>query len=155
MSILLVAGCSAQRAAVEPRPIPTAQDSLSPAPRSAGELAAVAAVRQIGAPYRYGGANSNGFDCSGLVHFAYAQAGVRTPRTTGDLWRQLSPIGMGELKVGDILFFNIAGKVSHVGIYLGDDRFVHAPSSGKEVTVGSLSSSFYKQAVIRGGRLDL
>jgi cell wall-associated NlpC family hydrolase len=119
------------------------------------ERAAAAAIRQVGVPYRYGGASRTGFDCSGLVHFAYAQAGARTPRTTGDLWRQLAPVSLEDLRVGDILFFDIAGKVSHVGIYLGEDRFVHAPSSGKEVTVASLSSSFYEQAVIRGGRLDL
>jgi cell wall-associated NlpC family hydrolase len=57
-----------------------------------------------------------------------------------------------DLQVGDILFFKIDGKMSHVGMYLGDRHFVHAPSTGKRVTVASLDSAFYQQAFIRGGR---
>ncbi len=118
----------------------------------AAERAAVVAVQQLGVPYRYGGSTRAGFDCSGLVHYAYSQAGVRTPRTTGALWRELRPVSDRQLQVGDVLFFDIAGKVSHVGLYLGDGRFVHAPSSGKEVTIASLSSEYYRRALVRGGR---
>jgi cell wall-associated NlpC family hydrolase len=117
-----------------------------------GEQAAVVAVRQLGVPYRYGGSTSKGFDCSGLVHYAYSRAGRSIPRTTTALWRSLQPIAANNLRVGDVLFFNIEGKVSHVGLYLGSRRFVHAPSSGREVTIEELDSAFYRKAFVRGGR---
>ena len=120
---------------------------------SRGQRAAAVAVRQIGVPYRYGGHGRSGFDCSGLVHYAYAQVGVETPRTTAALWRELAPVPPGRMQVGDVLFFDIAGKVSHVGLYLGEGRFVHAPSSGRSVSLGSLAMPFYRQAFVRAGRL--
>jgi cell wall-associated NlpC family hydrolase len=120
--------------------------------KSAGERAAIVAVRQVGVPYRYGGSSETGFDCSGLVQYAYANAGRKLPRTTSDLWRQTRPVSGNQLEVGDLLFFDIEGKVAHVGIYVGSGRFVHAPSSGREVTVADLDSAFYRDAFIRGGR---
>ena len=128
--------------------------TTSPASRSntAGEEAAIVAVRQVGVPYRYGGASRSGFDCSGLVQYAYAKAGKRVPRTTGEQWRQLEPVGAGQLLVGDVLFFNIDGRISHVGLYLGRGRFVHAPSSGRHVSIDELDSSFYRNTFVRGGR---
>ena len=120
--------------------------------RSLGEEAAVIAVRQLGVPYRYGGSTTSGFDCSGLVQYAYARAGKRIPRTTKEQWRLLTPVAANKLAVGDVLFFNIDGRISHVGMYLGRGRFVHAPSSGREVTIAELDSSFYREAFVRGGR---
>lgn len=119
---------------------------------SVAERAAVVAVRQLGVPYRYGGNSTSGFDCSGLVHYAYASAGKSIPRTTRALWRDLRPVAADSLRVGDLVFFNIDGKISHVGMYIGDRRFVHAPSTGREVTIEELDSDFYRQAFIRGGR---
>ena len=120
--------------------------------RPPGEQAAIVAVRQIGVPYRYGGSTVNGFDCSGLVQYAYARAGKHIPRTTADQWRQMSPVADESLKVGDLLFFRIDGRISHVGLYLGSRRFVHAPSSGREVTIAELDSGYYRKAFVRGGR---
>ncbi|MFQ6005833.1 MAG: C40 family peptidase, partial [Woeseia sp.] len=117
-----------------------------------GEQAAVTAVRQLGVPYRYGGSTPNGFDCSGLVHYAYARSGKSIPRTTRDQWRTLRPVAATDLRVGDLLFFNIDGKVSHVGLYLGSRRFVHAPSTGKNVTIEELDASYYRKTFVRGGR---
>lgn len=114
--------------------------------------AAAIALQQVGAPYRYGGRSPGGFDCSGLVQYAYHGAGKRLPRTTGQLWSQLAPVPRQNIQVGDVLFFNIGGKMSHVGVYLGDERFVHAPSSGRTVSIASLSSPFYDTALIRAGR---
>lgn len=119
---------------------------------SIGEHAAVVAVRQLGVPYRYGGSASDGFDCSGLVHYAYSKAGKTIPRTTSGQWSKLQPVAAGKLQVGDLLFFNIDGKVAHVGLYLGSRRFVHAPSSGREVTIEELDSNYYRRAFVRGGR---
>lgn len=117
-----------------------------------GETAAAIAMDQVGVPYRYGGSSPSGFDCSGLVQYSYSQAGKPLPRTTRQLWSSTHAVGRRELRIGDLIFFNIDGKMSHVGLYLGGQRFVHAPSSGRTVTVASLDSSFYKAAFLRGGR---
>ena len=110
------------------------------------------AVGQVGVPYRYGGRSRDGFDCSGLVNYAYAKAGMTVPRTTRGLWRELRPVAWEDLEVGDVLFFDIAGKASHVGLYIGRGRFVHAPSTGREVTIADLDSAYYRRAFMRGGR---
>lgn len=139
-----------------PPPSATDAGSVAIAPRpaslSVGERAAAVALRQVGVPYRYGGKSPNGFDCSGLVYYSYVQAGKRVPRTTAALWSTTVPITRENLHAGDLLFFQIDGKMSHVGMYLGNGRFVHAPSSGKSVAVQSLNSPFYRHALLRAGR---
>ena len=75
------------------------------------------------------------------------------PRTTGQLWSAARTVERRELRAGDLLFFNIEGKMSHVGLYLGDERFVHAPQSGRRVSVASLDSPFYSAALLRAGRV--
>lgn len=107
---------------------------------------------QLGVPYRYGGSGPRGFDCSGLVQYSYRQAGKAVPRTTSALWDHAQPVDQRNIRAGDLLFFTIAGKMSHVGLYLGNGRFVHAPSTGRVVSVESLSSAFYSRAFIRAGR---
>ena len=130
-----------------PRPTATA-----PRARQPGQQAAVVAVRQVGVPYRYGGTTTRGFDCSGLVQYAWSAAGKKIPRTTTEQWRRLSPVRDNDIRVGDLLFFRIDGQISHVGLYLGDRRFVHAPSSGRDVTVASLDAAFYQRTFVRAGR---
>ncbi len=120
---------------------------------SVGQQAAAVAVRQIGIPYRYGGSTPRGFDCSGLVHYSYQRAGKAIPRTTAQLWAGTDPVNRRDIQVGDLLFFRISGKMSHVGIYLGNNRFVHAPSTGKVVSIANLSSNYYHNTFIRAGRL--
>jgi cell wall-associated NlpC family hydrolase len=109
-------------------------------------------VQQVGVPYRYGGSNPAGFDCSGLVHYSYGRAGKAVPRTTTQLWNATTAVNRDDIRAGDVLFFRIEGKMSHVGMYIGDDRFVHAPSSGKSVSMESLTSGYYREAFIRAGR---
>lgn len=141
---LLSAGCASQ---------PDTRPAAQPASHThAADQAVSVAMQQVGVPYRYGGASPRGFDCSGLVFYAYSKVGQPVPRTTATLWAQTQPVARGDLRAGDILFFRIAGKMSHVGLYLGDDQFVHAPSSGKVVAVASLRSDFYRSALIRAGR---
>jgi cell wall-associated NlpC family hydrolase len=123
-----------------------------PEPADVGDRAASAALQQVGRPYRYGGSSPSGFDCSGLVQFAYATVGVKVPRTTSGQWAELAPVSKREMRAGDLLFFNIDGKMSHVGMYVGDGKFVHAPSSGKRVSIETLDSRFYSRAFIRAGR---
>jgi murein DD-endopeptidase len=118
-----------------------------------GQRAAEIALEQIGAPYRYGGETPAGFDCSGLVHYAYAKAGKRVPRTTGELWAASSSVPRDELRAGDLLFFAFSGKLQHVGLYVGEGRFAHAPATGRTVSVESLSASVYRRALLRAGRL--
>lgn len=120
--------------------------------RSVNERAAIFALRQLGTPYRYGGMSPQGFDCSGLVVYAYQKAGVNLPRTTRGLWKNMHPVRKKELRTGDLLFFNIDGKVSHVGMYLGSGRFIHAPSSGSQVSVANLEDGFYQRTFVAGGR---
>lgn len=119
---------------------------------SAGHKVARIALRQVGIPYRYGGKTPAGFDCSGLVQYSYSQAGKFVPRTTSQLWSALQPVSPSEMRPGDVLFFRIEGKMSHVGLYLGASDFVHAPSSGQTVSVASLESPFYSESLIRAGR---
>jgi murein DD-endopeptidase len=149
VSVLIIAsmvGCASQ--AVQ-APLKSTAKSYNTA-----DQAAAVALRQIGVPYRYGGSTPNGFDCSGLIYYSYSRAGKNVPRTTGTLWSGIQPVAQSQMQVGDVLFFRIEGKMSHVGMYIGDNQFVHAPASGKSVTVGSLRSDFYRKALIRAGRPD-
>lgn len=117
-----------------------------------GERAAAVALQQVGVPYQYGGSSTRGFDCSGLIQYSYSQAGKAMPRTTGQLWTATATVHPEQLQQGDLLFFKVEGKMSHVGMYLGSGQFVHAPSSGRRVSVESLDAPFYANAFIRGGR---
>ena len=126
----------------------------SPADRDINELVASIAAEQIGVRYRYGGTTpSTGFDCSGLVHYSFMQAGLTVPRTSRDQFRAARKIALNQAQPGDIVFFQDQEKLSHVGIYLGDRRFVHAPSSGKTVSIAQIDSSYYQQHLVAVGRL--
>jgi len=106
------------------------------------------ALGLIGVRYRYGGETpDNGLDCSGLIRYVFQQVtGVTLPRTARELSRVGDRIGLDELKPGDLVFFNTRRfDFSHVGIYLGDNRFIHAPSRGREVEVVSIETSFWQK----------
>lgn len=112
----------------------------------AGADAAQHALGMVGTPYRFGGSSPQGFDCSGLVHYSYARAGMRVPRSVEGLWDNSLPVSSARIRPGDLLFFHIDGKHnSHIGLYIGNDRFVHAPSSGKLVSVASLANRYWRQ----------
>jgi len=152
----MVSACSSQPVAETARS-PSASPVRQPEnlrSKTVGERAAEVALRQVGVPYRYGGNSVSGFDCSGLVHYSYSRAGKRVPRTTGQLWSSTAPVDRSRLQAGDLLFFSIEGKMSHVGLYLGGERFVHAPSSGRSVRVEDLRAPFYASALIRAGRFN-
>jgi len=108
----------------------------------------------VGRPYKYGGASPSGFDCSGLVHYGYQQAGVTLPRDTSQLRQASRPVKVSGLRRGDLLFFDQEGKKnSHVGIYLGDGQFVHAPSSGKHVRKDTLDGPYWKKHLSEARRV--
>ena len=113
---------------------------------AAGEKAAETAVAMIGRPYKYTGETPSGFDCSGLVRYSYLTAGVDLPHGTSALKNMTRTIGFGSARRGDLVFFVQEGKkYSHVGIYIGGSKFVHAPSSGKTVRKDSLTDPYWKK----------
>lgn len=101
----------------------------------------------IGTPYRWGGSSTaTGFDCSGMIQFVYKNAlGVSLPRTARDMAAASRKIPDNQLKAGDLVFFNTGGssQYSHVGLYIGNGEFIHAPSSGKTIKTEKLSTPFY------------
>lgn len=154
--ILLAAALSAcASTGAVPRPFPGAPGPAAPderakalprgmEPAAPGEAAADIAESQAGAPYRSGGADPAGFDCSGLVQYAYARAGASLPRSVRAQWAVGQPVDREDLRRGDLVFFAIAGReVSHVGIALDAARFVHAPSSRGVVRVDSLGAEYW------------
>jgi cell wall-associated NlpC family hydrolase len=119
-----------------------------------GEKAAATARNMIGRPYKYRGDTPEGFDCSGLVRYSYRAAGMDLPHGTGPLSKISRPVSIRNLQKGDLLFFDQLGKkYSHVGIYAGDSKFVHAPSSGKKVRMDSLQDGYWKKHFLEARRL--
>ncbi len=118
-----------------------------------GEQIAVQALAMTGKPYRYGGSGPTAFDCSGLVHYAHRQVGIQVPRTTAQQYRHAKRVPRSDLRAGDLVFFRIQGKLSHVGLYTGDGRFVHAPSSGRSVSIAHLDNPYWRKRLVGAGRL--
>jgi cell wall-associated NlpC family hydrolase len=120
--------------------------------RTIGERAAAIAVREVGVPYRWGGASPAGFDCSGLVYWAYGRLGIELPHSSYALYDQGRQVSSSRIKRGDLLFFSGLG---HVGIYIGRGRMVHAPHSGSRVQVVSLRRSSYGARLVGVRRIVL
>jgi len=131
----------------------SAAGSQSPASSRAGQEVVATATSMIGVPYRYGGSTPKGFDCSGLVQYSYHSAGLAVPRTSAEQYKAARRVDLADAKPGDLLFFRYDRKISHVAIYLGDLQFVHAPSSGKTVSVASLKTPHYREHFVQAGRL--
>jgi len=104
------------------------------------------AERYVGIKYKYGGATPFGFDCSGFVQFVYKKHGLDIPRGTDDQYSAGRKIGIGEVRPGDLVFFRINGSgISHVGIYAGENKFIHSPSSGKKISYADIESPYWKE----------
>jgi len=139
--ISVLAGCAS---------VPT--QPVTEHPLTIGEKAARVAETMIGRPYKFKGNSPEGFDCSGLVQYSYLEAGLDVPHGTKALMPRTSPIN-GKLQTGDLLFFNERGKTySHVGIYLENDTFVHAPGTGGNVRTDSLQDPYWKDHFIEARR---
>lgn len=126
-----------------PSSAPWAQDT--PDDGVAAELV-VRALALVDTPYRYGGRTPAGFDCSGFVGYVFAEAsGLVLPRRSEDIVRVGDPLERDRLVAGDLVFFNTLGRrYSHVGIYIGDGRFVHAPARGGRVRVERISDPYWR-----------
>jgi cell wall-associated NlpC family hydrolase len=152
----LISGC-ASFGPTAPAPVqtPAAQGAVPPAPsapqtppRAERSEALLQALLALGLDYRYGGNSPvTGFDCSGLVAHVYLEAwNIRLPRNARAQSEAGTPVSLAELQAGDLVFYDTLKRpFSHVGIYLGDGRFVHAPKSGARVRVESIRSAYWTQ----------
>jgi cell wall-associated NlpC family hydrolase len=137
------------RSTAEERPAPNTETSLA---HPDGYAIASAALRLQGVPYRAGGSDLRGFDCSGLVQYVLAQSGVAMPRIVREQYEVGARVRLDELEPGDLVFFTTEGRrVSHVGIAIGGDQFVHAPNSRGNVRVDSLATGYWGER-IKGAR---
>jgi cell wall-associated NlpC family hydrolase len=150
--LLLATGCGreAVRPAAQRAPVVPQRDwpQVTPADPAAANSVLMRAISLVGTPYRYGGNTpEGGFDCSGLVNYIYRDMlDLRLPRTSRDLAAYQGPrIAPERLATADLVFFGSGGNVSHVGIYVGEGRFVHAPSSGGTVRLDHLDGSYWRK----------
>ena len=164
LALLTVAGCASepprqgdvpavQKTPVKQQATGKPKQSASNPARAGGHKGLDIAAGLLGVPYQYGGASPRGFDCSGLVYYSYRKAGIQVPRTTGAQFHYARPVQRSRLRPGDLLFFRLTSRaVSHVGIYAGNSRFIHAPSRGKRVSYGSLDNPYWQQRIVAAGR---
>lgn len=138
-------------AACEPWPEPAPAAGADATSTLLGAKIVTLVRAQVGAPYLYGGNSPKGFDCSGLAYYVYGQTGVSVPRTAEAQLDWLPRVQRQDLQPGDLVFFQMAGLV-HVGIYIGDETFVHAPETGKPVSIARLDSDYWSERYIGAAR---
>jgi len=139
-----------------PEPVERVAIPATP-PRADRSEALLQALLALGVDYRYGGAApSTGFDCSGLVAHVYQQAwGIRLPHSTAAQSKAGAPVAVTELEAGDLVFYDTLNRpYSHVGIYVGDGRFVHAPKTGARVRVESMKGAYWAQRYSGARRIE-
>ncbi|WGK62935.1 C40 family peptidase [Halopseudomonas sp. SMJS2] len=155
LSLAVLAGCASAPQAPAPS---AAVPSAPPAPPAAvsHDQLLFHAFSLVGTPYRYGGSSpESGFDCSGLINYVYREsAGLTLPRTTAGLSALPGTTSVKSLRPGDLVLFSTGGKrVDHAGIYVGDGRFLHAPSTGGRVRVDELDASYWQRAYASARRV--
>lgn len=151
---VLLAACGSR----SPTPQPVYSPPASGQFQGGAEDVLFRALGLVGTPYRYGGNTpEGGFDCSGLIGYVYRDvAGIKLPRSTRELSSMRAPaVRRNALQSGDLVFFATNGGrgVSHAGIYVGDGRFVHAPSSGGTVRLDSLDNSYWQRTYLDAKRV--
>ena len=139
---LFAAGCASKTAT------PTPDDKVS------GAAISKTALSTVGTPYVYGGSTpAKGFDCSGLVAWAYSKNGVKVPRTVKEQSKLGASVSKSALRPGDLVIFRISSGL-HTGIYTGRGRFVHSPSTGKKVRVDDINDKYWRGKFIAARRHD-
>ncbi|HSC10477.1 MAG TPA: NlpC/P60 family protein [Rhodanobacteraceae bacterium] len=153
---VVLAGCGG------PRPKPQPLPRFTAPTRHKGEVSAndilFRAIALVGTPYRYGGNTpQGGFDCSGLVEYVFRDvAGIVLPRTAQDISEIGAPeVRRDHLESGDLVFFRQSWRVSHVGIYVGEGRFVHAPNEGGTVRLDYLADNYWDKHFSGAKRIPL
>lgn len=146
---LALAGCGGPETVRSSPPPPPSRDWSGTAPNdpAAANAVLMRAIGLVGTPYRYGGNTPDGgFDCSGLVNYVFRDMlDLRLPRTSRELAAIQGPkIAPDRLATADLVFFGSGGNVSHVGIYVGEGRFVHAPSTGGTVRLDHLDGTYWR-----------
>jgi murein DD-endopeptidase len=150
-ALLLLGACATTGVKRTPEPAPARPAVVA---NAVAGRAADNALAMVGKPYRHSGNTPAGFDCSGLVQYSYSKAGVNLPRETQAQRREGQPVSATELRRGDLVFFDQEGKKSsHVGIYVGQRRFVHAPSTGGRVRTDGLDSTYWQTHFVEARRL--
>jgi cell wall-associated NlpC family hydrolase len=157
----LSAGACATTTGARPQPFPMPERSERAAPPDAVVAPALSqsivdtALELRGVPYRDGGADMAGFDCSGFTQYVFARFDVRLPRETRDQYRHGRAVGKENARPGDLVFFStVARGASHVGIIVDGDRFVHAPSSTGVVRVESMDSRYWRERLVGIRRIE-
>jgi hypothetical protein len=163
LGLSISAACASSGVAPKPFPVPPASAGrpAMPAPLPTvmpvsqdGFAIARTALSLRGVPYRLGGADMSGFDCSGLVQYVFALHGMGMPRVVRDQVRLGQAIALDALEPGDLVFFETEDdRVSHVGIVIGGDQFVHAPNARGVVRVNRLTSGYWGERVVAARRL--
>ena len=147
--LLIVSACASN-------PAPSNHE-LSASQKSTANDVLFNAISLVGTPYKYGGNSPNtGFDCSGLINYVFlTSAGLKLPRTTLELIEiNARQINQERLYPGDLVYFNSnGGKVSHIGIYVGERRFVHAPSSGGTVRMDNIDTPYWQKHFVTAKRV--
>lgn len=119
-----------------------------------GQMIVDTAMKYMGTPYVWGGTSENGFDCSGLVYYVYKECGYSINRTAASIYENGTYVEKSELEAGDAVCFSTSSSsIGHVGIYIGDDQFIHASSGSGSVIISELSSDYYTRNYVGARRL--
>jgi len=171
-SALAIGACASSGAVPRPFPVPggtssrptgagdPAAPSHAPRPRVAirsadGYSISSTALSLRGTPYRDGGTDPSGFDCSGFVKYVFEQHGVEMPREVREQYERGNEVEVNDLAPGDLVFFTtLAPGASHVGILIGGDQFIHAPSSAGVVRVEHLSAQYWSNRFVGARRIN-
>jgi cell wall-associated NlpC family hydrolase len=152
LATLLLGGCAPFRPGLPAEPTASVDEAAG----GAGAALARDARAQLGTPYLYGGTDpQRGFDCSGLVAWVHGRAGIVVPRTAAQQFAVAEPVPREELRPGDLVFFRLDRRsraVTHVGVYSGQGRFVHAPQSGRVVEEARLDDPYFAERFAGAGR---
>jgi cell wall-associated NlpC family hydrolase len=147
VTLALNAACASSGAV--PKPFPRSPESSPPAPRTDAASLVEDALALRGVPYRNGGSDPKGFDCSGFVQYVFGKHGVKLPRGTLEQMKHGTEVRLAAIAPGDLIFFatTAAAEASHVGVAVGGDEFVHAPSSRGVVRVEKFSAPYWSRRI--------